>query len=41
MVGYATDRPVTMAAFALSGQLYVAELAGGLDPAAGRHRRAA
>ena len=32
MVGYATDRPVTMAAFALSGQLYVAELAAGLTP---------
>jgi dipeptidyl-peptidase-4 len=32
VVGYATDRPVTMAAFALSGQLYVAELAAGLTP---------
>lgn len=32
IVGYATDRPVTMAAFALSGRLYVAELAAGLTP---------
>ncbi len=32
VVGYATDRPVTMAAFALSGQLYVAEFAAGLTP---------
>ena len=32
MVGYATDRPVTMAAFTLAGQLYVAELASGLTP---------
>jgi dipeptidyl-peptidase 4 len=32
IVGYATDRPVTMAAFALAGQLYVAELAAGLTP---------
>lgn len=29
VVGYATDRPMTMAAFALSGQLFVAELAAG------------
>lgn len=32
VVGYATDRPVTMAAFALSGQLFVTELAAGLTP---------
>lgn len=32
VVGYATDRPVTMASFALSGRLYVAELASGLTP---------
>ena len=32
VVGYATDRPVTMAAFTLSGQLYVAELGAGLTP---------
>jgi len=32
VVGYATDRTVTMAAFALSGQLFVAELAAGLTP---------
>ena len=32
VVGYATDRPVTMAAFTLAGQLYVAELASGLTP---------
>jgi dipeptidyl-peptidase-4 len=32
VVGYATDRPVTMAAFALSGQLYVADFAAGLTP---------
>jgi dipeptidyl-peptidase 4 len=32
IVGYATDRPVTTAAFALSGQLYVAEFAAGLTP---------
>ena len=32
IVAYATDRPVTMAAFALSGQLYVAEFAAGLTP---------
>ncbi|MCO1657806.1 S9 family peptidase [Pseudonocardia humida] len=32
IVGYATDRPVTMAAFALSGQLYVTEFAAGLTP---------
>ncbi len=32
VVAYATDRPVTMAAFALDGQLYVAELAAGLTP---------
>jgi dipeptidyl-peptidase-4 len=32
VVGYATDRPVTMAAFALSGQLYVTEFAAGLTP---------
>jgi len=32
IVAYATDRPVTMAAFALSGQLYVAEFASGLTP---------
>ena len=32
MIGYATDRLVTMAAFALSGQLFVAELAAGPTP---------
>ena len=32
IVGYATDRPVTMAAFPTGGQLYVAELAAGLTP---------
>jgi dipeptidyl-peptidase 4 len=32
VVGYATDRAVTMAAFTLSGQLYVTELAAGLTP---------
>jgi dipeptidyl-peptidase-4 len=32
VVGYATDRPVTTAAFALSGQLYVTEFAAGLTP---------
>ncbi|MGE3663377.1 MAG: prolyl oligopeptidase family serine peptidase [Pseudonocardia sp.] len=32
IVGYATDRPVTMAAFALSGRLYVTEFAAGLSP---------
>jgi len=32
IVGYATDRPVTMAAFALSGQLYVTEFAAGFTP---------
>jgi dipeptidyl-peptidase 4 len=32
IVGYATDRPVTMAAFGLSGQLYVADFAAGLTP---------
>jgi dipeptidyl-peptidase-4 len=32
IVGYATDRPVTMAAFALSGKLYVAEFAAGMTP---------
>jgi dipeptidyl-peptidase-4 len=32
VVGYATDRPVTMAAFALSGQLYVTDFAAGLTP---------
>ena len=32
VVGYATDRPVTMAAFPLGGQLYVAEFAAGLSP---------
>jgi dipeptidyl-peptidase-4 len=32
VVAYATDRPVTMAAFALSGQLYVTEFAAGLTP---------
>ncbi|GAA4860240.1 prolyl oligopeptidase family serine peptidase [Pseudonocardia benzenivorans] len=32
IVAYATDRPVTMAAFALSGRLYVAEFASGLSP---------
>jgi dipeptidyl-peptidase 4 len=32
VVSYATDRPVTMAAFALAGQLYIAELAAGLTP---------
>ena len=34
IVAYATDRPVTMAAFALSGQLYVAELAAAARPRA-------
>ncbi|MGQ0575645.1 MAG: prolyl oligopeptidase family serine peptidase [Pseudonocardia sp.] len=32
IVGYATDRPVTMAAFALSGRLYVTEFTAGLSP---------
>ncbi|WP_281690157.1 S9 family peptidase [Pseudonocardia thermophila] len=32
VVGYATDRPVTMAAFPLGGQLYVAEFTAGLSP---------
>ncbi|MDN5860860.1 MAG: DPP IV N-terminal domain-containing protein, partial [Pseudonocardia sp.] len=32
VVGYATDRPVTMAAFALAGQLYVVEFTAGLTP---------
>jgi dipeptidyl-peptidase 4 len=32
IVGYATDRPVTMAAFPLSGQLYVTDFAAGLTP---------
>jgi dipeptidyl-peptidase-4 len=32
IVGYATDRAVTMAAFALSGQLYVTEFADRLTP---------
>lgn len=32
IVGYATDRPVTMAVFALSGQLYVTDLAAGHTP---------
>jgi dipeptidyl-peptidase 4 len=32
VVGYATDRPVTMAAFALSGRLYVTEFGAGLTP---------
>jgi dipeptidyl-peptidase 4 len=32
VVGYATDRPVTMAAFALSGQLYVTEFTAGMTP---------
>jgi len=32
VVGYATDWPMTVAAFALSGQLFVAELAAGLTP---------
>jgi dipeptidyl-peptidase-4 len=32
VVGYATDRAVTNACFALSGQLYLAEFAGGLTP---------
>jgi dipeptidyl-peptidase 4 len=32
VVAYATDRPVTMAAFTLSGQLYVTEFAAGLTP---------
>lgn len=32
IVGYATDRPVTMAAFALSGRLYVTDFAAGLSP---------
>jgi dipeptidyl-peptidase-4 len=31
IVGYATDRPVTMAVFALSGRLYVTEFAAGLS----------
>jgi dipeptidyl-peptidase-4 len=31
VVGYATDRPVTMAAFALSGRLYVVNFVGGLS----------
>ena len=31
VVGYATDRPVTMAAFALSGQLYVTEFTAGFN----------
>jgi len=32
IVAYATDRPVTMAAFALSGRLYVTDFAAGLTP---------
>ncbi len=32
VVGYATDRPVTTAAFALSGQLYLAGFAAGSSP---------
>ncbi len=32
IVGYATDRPVTMAAFPLSGRLYVTDFAAGLSP---------
>jgi dipeptidyl-peptidase 4 len=32
IVAYATDRPVTTAAFALSGQLYVTDFAAGLTP---------
>ena len=32
IVAYGTDRPVTMAAFALSGQLYATEFAAGLTP---------
>ncbi|HXV92770.1 MAG TPA: prolyl oligopeptidase family serine peptidase [Pseudonocardia sp.] len=32
IVAYATDRPVTMAAFALSGRLYVTEFTGGISP---------
>jgi dipeptidyl-peptidase-4 len=32
VIGYATDRPVTTAAFALSGRLYIADFAGGLTP---------
>lgn len=32
VVGYATDRPVTTAAFALSGRLYLTDFAGGLSP---------
>ncbi|WP_232663272.1 S9 family peptidase [Pseudonocardia sp. TRM90224] len=32
VVAYATDRPVTMAAFALAGQLYVTEFAAGFSP---------
>ncbi|MFC5993083.1 prolyl oligopeptidase family serine peptidase [Pseudonocardia hispaniensis] len=32
IVGYATDRAVTMAAFTLSGQLYVADFVAGLSP---------
>ena len=41
VVGYATDRPVTMAAFALVRALYLAELAARAEPAAGRDRRRA
>jgi dipeptidyl-peptidase-4 len=32
VVGYAADRPVTMAAFALAGRLYLADFVGGLTP---------
>ena len=32
VVAYATDRPVTTAAFTLSGRLYLADFAGGLSP---------
>ncbi|RTL64114.1 MAG: S9 family peptidase [Pseudonocardiaceae bacterium] len=32
IVAFATDRPVTMAAFTLSGKLYVSEFASGLTP---------
>jgi dipeptidyl-peptidase-4 len=32
VVGYAADRPVTMAAFALSGRLYLADFVGGMSP---------
>jgi dipeptidyl-peptidase-4 len=32
VVGYGTDRPVSSAAFTLSGRLYLADFAGGLSP---------